>query len=93
MAAIAEMSGEAKERLKDFLEKRAAKVLAGLSAFVMARTPDPSPGDAAIQGKRRIALKVRRSLDGLRPLAPGLLRPPRFARRPRDDGWRGITTA
>jgi enoyl-CoA hydratase/carnithine racemase len=27
MAAIAEMSGEAKERLKDFLEKRAAKVL------------------------------------------------------------------
>jgi (methylthio)acryloyl-CoA hydratase len=26
MAAIAEMSGEAKERLKDFLEKRAAKV-------------------------------------------------------------------
>ena len=27
MAAIAEMSGEAKERLKDFLEKRAAKVV------------------------------------------------------------------
>ncbi len=27
MAAIAEMSPEAKERLKDFLEKRAAKVL------------------------------------------------------------------
>ena len=26
MAAIAEMSGEAKQRLKDFLEKRAAKV-------------------------------------------------------------------
>jgi hypothetical protein len=26
MAALAEMSGEAKERLKDFLEKRAAKV-------------------------------------------------------------------
>jgi hypothetical protein len=27
MAAIAEMSPEAQERLKDFLEKRAAKVL------------------------------------------------------------------
>jgi hypothetical protein len=27
MAAMAEMSGEAKERLKDFLDKRAAKVL------------------------------------------------------------------